>query len=125
MIYLGMPDRENQERILVAQTRKMTVAADVDMAQVAECLPPNLTGADLYALSADATMAAIRRTIKAVEENPSTDEPDGHVKRPGPVQVRREDFARAIANLRPSVSLRELKRYEALHKQFNAKRSEA
>lgn len=47
LIYLGMPDRANQERILRAQTRKFSLAADVNLTQAVECLPPNLTGADL------------------------------------------------------------------------------
>lgn len=51
LIYLGMPDRENQERILRAQTRKFTLAAEVDLTQAVACLPPNLTGADLYVLT--------------------------------------------------------------------------
>eukprot|EP00037_Helgoeca_nana_P032860 m.415692 g.415692 ORF g.415692 m.415692 type:complete len:1085 (+) comp29716_c0_seq1:151-3405(+) len=117
LIYLGMPDRENQERILRAQTRKFTLAAEVDLTQAVACLPPNLTGADLYALSADSMMCAIRRTIE--EKEPLLAEGESLE---GPVTVEQVDMARAIANLKPSVSQRELDHYEELHAQFNAKR---
>jgi peroxin-6 len=145
--YLGMPTRVDQERILRAQTRRFSLAADVDLAQVAECLPHNLTGADLYALSADAVMCAIRRTITLFA--PEGDEGSGgggdsssssgdgvggsggggdggggvvQVSPTGPVVVEPSDFAQAIANLKPSVSLRELERYEELHQSFQAQR---
>jgi peroxin-6 len=145
-----MPTRVDQERILRAQTRRFSLAADVDLAQVAECLPHNLTGADLYALSADAVMCAIRRTITLFA--PEGDEGSSSVSRggggsssssssgdgvggsggggggvvevspTGPVVVEPSDFAQAIANLKPSVSLRELERYEELHQSFQAQR---
>lgn len=60
-------------------------------------------------------MCAIRRTIE--EKEPLLAE-----SLEGPVTVEQVDMARAIANLKPSVSQRELDHYEELHAQFNAKR---
>lgn len=62
-------------------------------------------------------MCAIRRTIE--EKEPLLAEGESLE---GPVTVEQVDMARAIANLKPSVSQRELDHYEELHAQFNAKR---
>ena len=48
---------------LQALSRKFRLAADVDLAEVAQCCPPQLTGADLYALCADAWMVALKRRL--------------------------------------------------------------
>lgn len=53
-------------QVLHALTRKFDLAPDVDLAAIAAACPPTLTGADLYALAADAWMLALRRSI-AVE----------------------------------------------------------
>jgi peroxin-6 len=52
-------------QVLHALTRKFDLAPDVDLAAVAAACPPTLTGADLYALAADAWMLALRRSIAA------------------------------------------------------------
>lgn len=68
MLYLGVSDtHEAQLRILEALTRKFALAPDLDLADVAERCPLNLTGADFYALCSDAMLKAMARTAEAVD----------------------------------------------------------
>ena len=79
-------------------------------------------------------MNAIRRTIESHGDHGGLDgtgansvhDQDGHDGEEdtlqGPVVVEQVDLARAIANLKPSVSERELAHYESLHAQFQVKR---
>ena len=68
MLYLGVAETHAQQmHILEALTRKFVMAEDIDLAQVAERLPFTYTGADLYALCADAMLKAMMRRARAVE----------------------------------------------------------
>ena len=58
---------ESQEAVLSALTRKMTLAADVDLARVASACPDTYTGADLYAVCAQAWTLAALRVIERLE----------------------------------------------------------
>jgi SpoVK/Ycf46/Vps4 family AAA+-type ATPase len=58
--------RDAQVAVLGALTRKLALHADVDLSALAAKLPPVLTGADLYALCADALGAATRERIDAL-----------------------------------------------------------
>lgn len=49
--------------MLRALTRKFKLSAEVDLADLATRCPPLLTGADMYALCADAWMNALKRTV--------------------------------------------------------------
>lgn len=42
---------------------------EVDLQKLAERCPDHLTGADLYALCADAMLTSLRRQIQYMEEN--------------------------------------------------------
>ena len=46
-----------------ALTRKFELDADVDLLDLAGRCPPLLTGADMYALCADAWMNALKRAV--------------------------------------------------------------
>lgn len=52
--------------MLRALTRKFALAADVDLGAVAAECAPTFTGADLYALAADAWTSALYRTAGMV-----------------------------------------------------------
>lgn len=68
LVYLGVNDDTNaREKILHAITRKFQLAADVDLAAIAESCPSNLTGADLYSLCSDAMLTALRKKINLLE----------------------------------------------------------
>ena len=55
-----------KESVLAALTRKFTLAPGTDLAVVARECPEAPTGADLYALCADAWMHAFKRTTAQV-----------------------------------------------------------
>lgn len=61
----------------------------MSLASVLDCCPPQLTGADLYALCSDAMTAALKRRVRDLEEGEPTRQPQvGTQKlvgdRPGP-----------------------------------------
>lgn len=139
MLYLGVSDTHDKQRTIIeALTRKFDLAADVDLAQVAEKCPFTYTGADFYALSSDAMLNAMTRTAGEVDlkiaeynkareasgqppitirswfEHVATDE-DTHV------QVTVADFEKAQNDLVPSVSADELAHYQRVRNTFEAK----
>ena len=64
LVYLGTcDDREAQMALLKAQTRTMKLSADVELQSIVEQLPSSLTGADMYALCADALLHAVQRKV--------------------------------------------------------------
>ncbi len=54
-------------QVLSSLTRRFELASDVDLAAVSARCSPQLTGADLYALCADAWMGALKRSIADAE----------------------------------------------------------
>ena len=68
MLYLGVSDTHiAQLRILQALTRKFRLDPALDLASVARECPLNLTGADFYALCADALLKAMSRTAQEID----------------------------------------------------------
>jgi peroxin-6 len=66
LLYLGVSETdEGQLRILEALTRKFRLDPALDLSRVASACPFNFTGADFYALCADALLNAMSR--KALE----------------------------------------------------------
>lgn len=59
-VTLGIPDAVGRANILNVLTRRVTLASDVDLSQVA-LMSPGFVGADLYALVTDAQRAARQR----------------------------------------------------------------
>lgn len=110
-----------------ALTRGFVMDSDVDLEDIASRCNHRVTGADLYALCADAWMAALKRTIELAEdETAQGDEGDGvqggDVLEGGDAQQRvmvcQGDFLMAVRDLTPSISEEELARYEALRGQY-------
>ena len=129
LVYIGIPKEGDEKvRILEALTRKFKIAKDdsqeisdekdrtMFLTDIVEKLSDKnlvtLTGADFYALSSDAMLNAISRTIKNIEsqkiENKKTDSEKDSIK----ILVTREDFILAADKLVPSVSLEDLSYYE-------------
>ncbi|XP_063613596.1 peroxisomal ATPase PEX6-like isoform X2 [Penaeus indicus] len=108
LVFLGVcEDRAGQIKILQAVTSKIPLGADVSLEQVAELLPLTLTGADLYALCADALYNALHRiTCKIAAGEINKDEAS--------VSVEEEDLSLAASHLIPSVTPSELAHYKAL-----------
>ncbi|KAL4572100.1 hypothetical protein LXL04_018869 [Taraxacum kok-saghyz] len=114
LLYVGVnSDPSYRERVLKALTRKFKLHEDVSLYSIAKRCPPNFTGADMYALCADAWFHAARRKVLAADADPTSmkDEVDS-------VVVEYEDFVMVLVELSPSLSLAELKKYELLRDQF-------
>ncbi|KAL0039627.1 hypothetical protein WJX77_003781 [Trebouxia sp. C0004] len=98
LLYVGVAeDSHSKLKVLQALTRKFTLQDDIDLPIIAEKCPPTFTGADLYALSSDAWMTALKRTVAQA--------PDAET-----VTVIQEDFWDALSMLQPSLSNAELQR---------------
>ena len=68
MLYLGVSDTHlAQLKVLQALTRKFRLDPALDLASVASECPLNLTGADFYALCADALLKAMSRTAQEID----------------------------------------------------------
>ncbi|KAG1682428.1 Peroxisome assembly factor 2 [Nymphon striatum] len=108
-LYVGISqNRADQLKILNALTKDFLLAPDVDFNRLIDDCPPNMTGADFYALCCDAMMNAISRIIE--DENVHYEETDMKTD----VIVMLEDFQIALKSLVPSVSLEELDHYEKI-----------
>ncbi|KAK8499516.1 hypothetical protein V6N12_011601 [Hibiscus sabdariffa] len=116
LLYVGVnSDASYRERVLKALTRKFTLHEDISLYSIAKRCPPNFTGADMYALCADAWFHAAKRKVLSSDSS-STDEADSLV-------VEYEDFVKVLGELSPSLSMAELKKYEMLRDQFEGSSS--
>lgn len=107
LLYVGISsDKPSRLSVLKALTRKFDFLENgSELEDVVEILPPNLTGADIYAVCSNAWLLAVRRNLG--------DERNRQVTI-NKVIVTKEDFFQAAKNVAPSVSIEELKRYERL-----------
>ncbi|XP_028762312.1 peroxisome biogenesis protein 6 isoform X2 [Neltuma alba] len=114
LLYVGVnSDASYRERVLKALTRKFKLSEDVSLYSIAKKCPPNFTGADMYALCADAWFQAAKRKVLSADPESSCkdDEADS-------VVVEYSDFVQVLVELTPSLSMAELKKYEQLRDQF-------
>ncbi|GAB2299130.1 peroxisomal assembly protein [Dionaea muscipula] len=113
LLYVGVnADASYRERILTALTRKFQLHEDVSLYSIAKRCPPNFTGADMYALCADAWFHAAKRKVSSSQSDSSMDDPADAVI------VEYADFMKALSELSPSLSLAELQKYDKLRDQF-------
>uniref|UniRef100_A0A5B7CCG5 Peroxisomal ATPase PEX6 n=1 Tax=Davidia involucrata TaxID=16924 RepID=A0A5B7CCG5_DAVIN len=114
LLYVGVnSDTSYRERVLKALTRKFKLHEDVSLYSVAKKCPPNFTGADMYALCADAWFHAAKRKVL---DSPS--DSTGKDDQPNSIIVEYDDFVKVLRELSPSLSVAELKKYELLRDQF-------
>ena len=67
LLYVGVAEDSNSKlKVLQALTRKFALEADIDLPSIAAKCPTTFTGADMYALSSDAWMTALKRTVAEV-----------------------------------------------------------
>lgn len=137
ILYLGLPDsREDRIRILAAQCRRFTFENNQDSYKMAEevidNIPPNLSGADLAAISSAAIMKSIERLCsraesqllqKSIELNDATtldieDVLGAWNKSDFVPVVTNEDFVSAALKTLPSIQQDDLKVYEKLKTSF-------
>ncbi|PKA64064.1 Peroxisome biogenesis protein 6 [Apostasia shenzhenica] len=111
LLYVGVnSDASYRERVLVALTRKFRLHDSISLLSVAKRCPQNFTGADMYALCADAWFHAAKRKVSVNHEEPGAESDS--------VIVEMDDFMKVLGELSPSLSMAELKKYEQLRDQF-------
>ncbi|KAG9287545.1 hypothetical protein G9A89_019606 [Geosiphon pyriformis] len=138
LLFLGVSeDHESQLNIIKALTRKFRLAPSLDLRVIANKCPFNYTGADFYAICSDAMLKAMSRTAESVEDKIANLNADPSIVKRWPeplttqyyldhlstmedthVEVMQEDFERALAELVPSVSEKELEHYRSVKKRF-------
>ncbi|KAF3627382.1 Peroxisome biogenesis protein 6 [Capsicum annuum] len=114
LLYVGVNSEASyRERVLKALTRKFKLKEDISLLSIAKRCPPNFTGADMYALCADAWFHAAKcKALASDSDSPSSDDQDDSIV------VEYEDFLKVLGEISPSLSMAELKKYELLREQF-------
>ncbi|XP_020269386.1 peroxisome biogenesis protein 6, partial [Asparagus officinalis] len=113
LLYVGVnTDASYRERVLAALTRKFKLHENVSLLSIAKKCPPNFTGADMYALCADAWFHAAKRKVSYNHTDTSADEGTDSVI------VEMDDFIKVLGEISPSLSLAELNKYQQLRNQF-------
>jgi transitional endoplasmic reticulum ATPase len=94
LVYVPVPDLKARRKILGIHTKKMPLAGDIDLEELAE-KTERFTGADLEDLTRRAGLIALRQSIDASS-------------------VSREDFTKALEEVRPSVTPEVERDYEEM-----------
>jgi transitional endoplasmic reticulum ATPase len=98
-IEIGIPNTQARRQILRIHTRAMPLAADVDLAEIAEH-SHGFVGADLEALGQEVGMIALRRFLSL-----SSLDADGPAEAElGTLQVTRDDFLAGLKEVEPSAT---------------------
>ncbi|RLE91278.1 MAG: AAA family ATPase, partial [Thermoprotei archaeon] len=92
IIYVPPPDKKARLEILKVHTRKMPLAPDVNLQEIAE-LTEGYSGSDLEVLVREAGLAALRENINADK-------------------VSRKHFEQAMQKIKPSITMEMVKYYE-------------
>ncbi len=101
-IRIGVPDRNGRREILLIHTRRMPLAEDVNLDELAD-ITHGFVGADIAALTREAAMNALRRFLPHIDLEKEVIAADVLEE----IKVTREDFANALKNIQPS-ALREV-----------------
>ncbi|MDJ0270216.1 MAG: CDC48 family AAA ATPase [Aigarchaeota archaeon] len=101
-IRVGVPDKNGRKEILLIHTRRMPLADDVDLDELAE-ITYGFVGADLAALCREAAMNALRRFLPKIDLEKEIIPAEVLEQ----IKVSREDFANALKMIQPS-ALREV-----------------
>ncbi|KAK4780599.1 hypothetical protein SAY87_016705 [Trapa incisa] len=114
LLYVGVnSDASYREGVLKALTRKFKLHEDVSLYAIAKKCPSNFTGADMYALCADAWFHAAKRKVLTTDAGSNDKEHQADS-----IVVEYDDFVEVLRELSPSLSMAELKKYELLRDQF-------
>ena len=89
-IEICIPDEKGRQEILQIHTRRMQIAEDVDINEIA-CDTEEFTGADLKKLCQEAAMHALRRILPEIDIEETTPS-----EMMGELEVRKEDFKEAL-----------------------------
>ncbi|KAL2087001.1 hypothetical protein ACEWY4_018060 [Coilia grayii] len=114
LVYVGVNDnKDSQLQVLKAITRKFKLEPGVSLEDVVAHTPPQMTGADLYALCSDAMMGAVKRKIQRISAGLETE--------CGDLLISAEDFKQALCNVQPSMSEQELLKYKYIQQNLTMK----
>jgi peroxin-6 len=130
-VYLGIPTgTEDRAHVLAALIRKLRLDRDpLDIARdVVSTLPPNLTGADLSTIGSGGLLKAVQRLCRQADEE--VRQSNDQVTLPQVLEgwdddrrvpmVTLDDLIEAAREVVPSVSVKEMERYERLRGQFSS-----
>ena len=98
IVYVPPPDKKARLEIFKVHTRRMPLAEDVDLEELAE-RTEGFTGADIAALCREAAMTVLRE-----------------VGRPSKVEMRH--FKKALERVEPSISKEDIEMYERIKEEF-------
>ncbi|UNQ72689.1 CDC48 family AAA ATPase [Infirmifilum sp. NZ] len=98
LIYVPPPDEKARLEIFKVHTRRMPLAEDVDLAELAK-RTEGYTGADIAAVCREAAITALREAGK-------------------PTKVTMNHFLRALETVKPSVTREDLERYKRIAEEF-------
>jgi transitional endoplasmic reticulum ATPase len=112
-IHVPVPDEEARRKILDVHTRNKPLADDVDLDKLAR-RTDGYVGADLEALTREASMAATREFIGSVDP----EDVDDSV---GNVRITDNHFEHALGEVSASVDEATRERYEQLEEQFGTR----
>ena len=120
LVFVGIAAEPSSKlKVISALTRKFKQSDDVDLLQLSNQCPFQLTGADLYALCADAWMNALKRKIDNCTAGCGARRGEGEESDDDDPRVCQDDFVRALESLVPSLSLNELEKYERLRQSYD------
>ncbi|XP_050447681.1 peroxisome assembly factor 2 isoform X2 [Cataglyphis hispanica] len=120
MLYVGIhSDYASKLSVLQAQTRKFKLRENGrELERVVDQLPNNVTGADLYSVSSNAWLNAVREIVTKHQESKIFKEEKDTIKDSIIVELRH--FSDAIGDLVPSVSDEEIERYNRMRTELSS-----
>ncbi|AHF80684.1 CDC48 family AAA ATPase [Thermococcus paralvinellae] len=117
LILVPAPDEKARYEIFKVHTRKMPLAEDVDLKELAK-RTDGYTGADIAAVCREAAMNAMRRALKEGVIKPGVKMDEVRQK----VKVTMKDFEEALKKVGPSVSKETMEYYKKIEEQFKKMR---
>ena len=111
-VHVPVPDEEARRAIFEVHTRDKPLADDVDLDWLA-AETEGYVGADIEAVSREASMAATREFINTVDAE-DIDESVGNVR------ISREHFEYALSEVHPSVTSEVRERYDEIEERFDS-----
>ncbi|TPX38068.1 hypothetical protein SmJEL517_g00083 [Synchytrium microbalum] len=119
-LYVDLPTPSERVEILKTVSGKTPIASDVDLGVIGlddRC--DGFSGADLAALMREASVCALKQTLRRVNESATlVNGEEGFGT--GAIQVTASHFEEALSKTMASVSKRDLKRYELLKVKFGS-----
>ncbi|MFU8867133.1 CDC48 family AAA ATPase [Natronococcus sp.] len=111
-VHVPVPDEEGRRKIFEVHTRDKPLADAVDLDWLA-AETEGYVGADIEAVTREASMAASREFINSVDPDDMPDTIEN-------VRISKEHFEQALEEVQPSVTPETRERYEEIEQQFQA-----